>query len=162
MIRFGDENENLAEMPFVVSLTDSVDNTLTVKVALPMVGEVGEGACETGIPALNEMLSRSRPVYPDTENVYEITFTHYIVYQTRNESYVVADNYEECRGKYFSVYTRSRLLDSLPQITIAQKSDDGSFYPGKWTHYEIAAQNHIIDVIATKPPSVRKLYKQSE
>ena len=45
---------------------------------------------------------------------------------------------EEIRkGKYLIIFEKSKLLDSLVQMTDARKLEDGSYYPGKWTHYGI-------------------------
>lgn len=49
----------------------------------------------------------------------------------------------------FRVFSRSHLLGYTTKVTHA--SDD---YPGVLHHYEVATLNHIVDVIATKPPRI--------
>lgn len=78
------------------------------------------------------------------------------MYQTRNESFCSIDSYEIKKGRYFTIFTRSRLLDLLQNITDCSKLSDGSYYPDKWTHYGICSQNHIIDIISACKPAVIK------
>ena len=42
-------------------------------------------------------------------------------------------------------------------MTDARRFEDGSYYPGKWTHYGIYTQNHVIDVIAWREPMIVEL-----
>ena len=42
----------------------------------------------------------------------------------------------------------------MSDFTDAQQLEDGTFYPGKWEHYCILTQCHVIDVIAHEPPVV--------
>lgn len=52
------------------------------------------------------------------------------------------------------LFEKSKLLSSLSDITDAQQFEDGTFYPGKWTHYCINTQCHVIDVISHCLPTV--------
>ena len=141
--------------PFVLSLSEGEDNELTVKLAASQVGEpfaVSED--EEPNPALRELLNSSRPILPDEERAYAITFRDYIIYQVGNESYCSGDPRDRYSGRFLRVCESSALLKRLGEFSDAQISDDGTFYPGKWTHYRIAAQNHIIDVISVRDPIV--------
>jgi hypothetical protein len=84
---------------------------------------------------------------------YEIIFGSYIVYAVRNESYVSADEYEKFTGRYFRVYSQSRFLDYIRVSTFA--SED---YPGKFTHYEIACLDHVVEVVSVSEPEIRLLH----
>lgn len=72
----------------------------------------------------------------------------------RNESFWSGDPNEVRHGRYLITFEKSKLLSHLEEITDAQKLDDGAFYPGKWTHYAIYTQDHVIDVISHCPPDV--------
>lgn len=159
MIQFGVEDEKMTTAPQVLSIIDDTATgrmcgTLKVSLALTYTGEPGADFAPTGLPELDEILKRSRPVYTDTERVYTITFPDYIVYQVRCESFTIRDDYEVMRGRFFAIYEKSRLLDNVEKITIAQKTPDGRYYPGEWTHYAINAEKHIIDVITASEPEI--------
>lgn len=59
-------------------------------------------------------------------------------------------------GGYLVLYERSRLLDHLCDITDCLELDDGTYYPGKWKHYSICSENHIVDVISAYEPIISK------
>lgn len=155
MIAFGQQDSGNG--PFLVSLSEEDENGLKLVVSLSCTGEIGENADDMGIPALGELLRKSRPILPDEKQTYEILFERYILYQTRNESFTSWDNYEIRNGTYFIIFEKSRLLDALPLLTDCQILSNGTPYPGIWKHYGIYCQNHIIDVISCYPPEIRKL-----
>ena len=118
MIKFGGENKEINEKckgaPFLLSLEDNPDNVLRVVIAFPMEG--GEGERLEDFPEklrekADDMLIHSKPVYEDMDQVYEIIFEDYIIYQNRNESYTCWDDYEIRKGNYLIIFDRSRLLD---------------------------------------------------
>lgn len=90
-------------------------------------------------------------------NCVKFIFEHYILYQTRNESYCSWDNYEIRNGKYFIIFSKSRMLDFLSQITDCGKLEDGTVYPGEWKHFGIYCQNHVIDIISCHEPTIRQI-----
>lgn len=139
-------------MPFLLETFEEEENEITFVVSLPVTGEKGTDLEEA--PPVKELLSDARPVYPDEENRYKITFRDYILYQVRNESYTVFDDYEVRKGKYFFIYERSRLLDALPQFVSAELVK--ALSPDGYAHYEICCQNHVVDVIAPAEPVVEK------
>ena len=49
------------------------------------------------------------------------------------------------------------MLSRLGDVTDAQQVDDGSYYPGEWTHYGIYTQNHVIDVISLDAPEISEV-----
>ncbi|MDE7399488.1 MAG: hypothetical protein K2N06_08185 [Oscillospiraceae bacterium] len=155
---FEELDEILAVMPyapFMVSLSEGRDNELTVKIAPSLVGE-SRNVTEEEVPnpQLRKILNDSHPIMLDTERVYEITFDRYIIYQVGNESFCSGNPNDEFSGGFLRVYTRSFLLDNLIRMTDAQICDDGSYYPAKWTHYQIITLNHIVDIISLGEPSV--------
>lgn len=141
--------------PFMLSLSEGRDNELTVRIAPSYVGESRE-ITEEEVPnsQLRGILNDSRPIEIDSEHVYEITFDRYIIYQVGNESFCSGNPNDEFFGSFLRVYTKSFLLDNLSRMTDAQALDDGSFYPAKWTHYQIITLNHIVDVISLGEPRV--------
>lgn len=144
-----------AYAPFMLALSDCEDNELTVTVAPSYVGEPSD-ITELDEPndVLRGLLNKSRPLLPDEKRVYEITFDNYIIYQVGNESFCSGDPNDKYSGKYLRVYERSALLERIGEFSDAQVLDDGTYYPGKWAHYEIVTQNHIIGVISDNAPSV--------
>lgn len=146
--------------PFLMSLSDGLQEELHVIIAAAEVGEAGgnipdfEGMDESTQQALHEILADTRPIEVNERQLFEICFRDYIIYQIRNESFWSGDPHEVRHGKYLITFEKSKLLSYLEEITDAQQLDDGSFYPGKWTHYGIYTQNHVIDIISHCPPDV--------
>ena len=83
MMIFGREAENLPTMPFLLEIQDAPDNILRILAALPDIGEPGTNRYTYS----GFILETCRPVTPDPDAVYEITFEPYILYQVRSESY---------------------------------------------------------------------------
>ncbi len=143
------------QAPFLLSLEDCPDNLLRLVLAAAALGTSGH-ASETGLPALDEILQEAVPILPG-ESQWEILFEDYILYQTRSESYYSHEPWETGSGKYLQILEKSRLLEELPEITLAQKLPDGSCFPGPWRHYRVYTQNHITDVVTSVPPQIRLL-----
>ena len=155
MIEFGKASKNQAHAPFLIKAEETADNCIRFIVSLSCEGEIGfNDITENG---LGEILHEATPIYPDENEVFEIVFEHYILHQTRNESYCSFDDYEIKQGKYFVVFERSRLLDTLPMITDCQVLSGEGAYPGKWVHYGIYCQNHIIDIVSHNKPIIKKI-----
>lgn len=141
--------------PFLLSLNDGEDNELTMRIASSFVGEQRE-VSESDEPntALRRLLTESRPLLVNEERVYEIVFDRYIIYQVSSESYCSGDPNGKFSGRFLRIYESSALLNRLGEFTDAQVLEDGSHYPGKWTHYGIVTQNHIIDIVSLDEPKV--------
>lgn len=154
MILFGEGNEEMESPPFLVKTIEEVEDGVRFIVALSIQGKKGTGRENMGNPVLNTILHESTPIYPDENNLYEIFFENYAFHMTRNESYTCWDDYEIRNGKYFIIFDKSRLLDYLPQII--NQGIVEAYFPKGWKHYGIYCQNHIIDVIATKEPRIKK------
>lgn len=108
--------------PFLIALSDGAGEELHLTISTADIGEKGEN-----VPDFSEMdarssevlagiLSKARPITPG-ERQYDIGFTDYILYQTRNESFCSFDREEIRRGKY--------LIDSQDQSGQACRSRDG-------------------------------------
>ena len=162
MIEFGGENKEINEKcktaPFLLSLEDTPDNVLRIVIAFPKEGE--EGADLDNFPEpyksrVEDMLIHSRPVYEDMDQVYEIVFDDYVIYQNRNESYTVWDDYEIRRGNYLIIFEKSRLLDYYEDVLF--DFDDEETKREKRKHYGIYTENHILDVISNSEPRIQKI-----
>ncbi|MBE6753918.1 MAG: hypothetical protein E7559_06165 [Ruminococcaceae bacterium] len=158
MFSFGnDASLNSDHAPFLLKLQEEQDNCLHITVSLSYVGEEEEIPIDPSDHLLTDILSGARPICPSEEDIYEIVFEDYILYLTRNESYTSIDAREIRKGRYFTVFEKSTLLDILPQITDCQICADGSAYPGEWKHYGIITQYHIVDVVSCNEPVIRKI-----
>lgn len=162
MIEFGGENKEINEKsktaPFLLSLEDTMDNVLRVVIALPVEGEEGENLDNFPEPCkskVDDLLIHSRPVHEDMERVYEIAFHDYVLYQNRNESYTVWDDYEIRKGNYLIIFEKSRLLDFYEDVLF--DFDDEETKRDKRKHYGIYTENHILDVISNSEPKIRKI-----
>ena len=146
--------------PFLMSLSDGSREELRLVIAAAEVGESGadipdfSDMGEATKKSLQEILAKTRPIEIDERRQYEICFQGYIIYQVRNESYCSFDPDEIRHGRYLITFEKSKLLSYLSSVTAAAQLGDGSFYPGKWTHYGIYTQNHVIDVISHTPPVI--------
>ena len=160
MIEFGGDNaKHYRGIPFLLGLHDNPDNELSVKIALPTIGEPLTENELTNYPAkVGEILKKAIAIAPDEKQIYEILFPSYITYLIRNESDCSLDPYEIGEGTHFMIYTKSRLLDSLQIFTDCQKLSDGTFYPYPWKHYGIITNNHVIDVISGDEPMITKIH----
>lgn len=137
--------KDLKKTLFLISASECEDNSIRFVIALGTHGEVQNGATL---------------VFPDMNELYEISFDNYILHQTRSESYASYDSCEIQKGSGLVVFEKSRLLDVLPVLTDCRKLADGSFYPEKWTHYGLFCVNHVIDVISCREPEIRKLTEE--
>lgn len=157
MIKFGDETVMMNSAPFLIRTIEGQDNDISFIISLPFKGEKVD-VYDTGIPALNEVLTGCTPIYPDENNTYEIIFEDYVLHMTRKESFTTGDDYEIRHGKYFILFERSRLLDSMSAFVecelIKAVRDNVS------RHYGIYCQNHIVDIITTNEPIIRAYHEE--
>ena len=168
MVGFGQGNKELGEQiaPFMLEMTDNLDHELRVTIASSVVGEPAgrvdldewPGSIRENIERserLQEMVAQMRDVTASTEDIWEIAIDGYVLLMERDESYTVYDEYEISRGRWLMVFERSRLMDDLAHHTFATDR-----YPGPLTHYGIYCEDHLIDVVTTSTPSIRKLSQQ--
>lgn len=83
---------------------------------------------------------------------FEITWGYYVAYSVINESFAKRSPEEEWTGHLFRVYKKSRFIDFVGAATFA--TDE---HPGPMIHVGLVCEDHIVDVISTKEPSITKL-----
>ena len=156
MIKFGKKYKN-DNMPYILNINDNVDNVLKIIVSLPYSGEKGSEASNTGNKDLDEILKKAYPVLIDYNEIYEITFESYIMYQTRNESFAYLDENSKVLGEYFTIIKNSSYLKMVKSITFYN-----DIFDNKYMHYGIFSWNHVIDIISAEEPKIAKLENHTE
>ena len=156
MIKFGKKYKN-DNMPYILNINDNVDNVLKIIVSLPYSGEKGSEASNTGNKDLDEILKKAYPVLIDYNEIYEITFESYIMYQTRNESFAYLYENSKVLGEYFTIIKNSSYLKMVKNITFYN-----DIFDNKYMHYGIFSWNHVIDIISAEEPKIAKLENHTE
>ena len=156
MIKFGEKYKN-DNMPYILNINDNIDNVLKIIVSLPYSGEKGSEASNTGNKDLDEILKKAYPVLIDYNEIYEITFESYIMYQTRNESFAYLDENSKVLGEYFTIIKNSSYLKMVKSITFYN-----DIFDDKYMHYGIFSWNHVIDIISAEEPKIAKLENHTE
>ena len=156
MIKFGEKYKN-DNMPYILNINDNIDNVLKIIVSLPYSGEKGSEASNTGNKDLDEILKEAYPVLIDYNEIYEITFESYIMYQTRNESFAYLDKNSKVLGEYFTIIKNSSYLKMVKSITFYN-----DIFDDKYMHYGIFSWNHVIDIISAEEPKIAKLENHTE
>ena len=156
MIKFGKKYKN-DNMPYILNINDNIDNVLKIIVSLPYSGEKDSEASNTGNKDLDEILKKAYPVLIDYNEIYEITFESYIMYQTRNESFAYPDENSKVLGEYFTIIKNSSYLKMVKSITFYN-----DIFDDKYTHYGILSWNHVVDIISAEEPKIVKLENYTE
>ena len=156
MIKFGKKYKN-DNMPYILNINDNIDNVLKIIVSLPYSGEKGSEASNTGNKNLDEILKKAYPVLIDYNEIYEITFESYIMYQTRNESFAYPDENSKVLGEYFTIIKNSSYLKMVKNITFYN-----DIFDDKYIHYGIFSWNHVVDIISAEEPKIVKLENYTE
>ena len=156
MIKFGKKYKN-DNMPYILNINDNIDNVLKIIVSLPYSGEKGSEASNTGNKNLDEILKKAYPVLIDYNEIYEITFESYIMYQTRNESFAYPDENSKISGEYFTIIKNSSYLKMVKNITFYN-----DIFDDKYMHYGIFSWNHVVDIISAEEPKIAKLENHTE
>ena len=156
MIKFGKKYKN-DNMSYILNINDNIDNVLKIIVSLPYSGEKGSEASNTGNKNLDEILKKAYPVLIDYNEIYEITFESYIMYQTRNESFAYPDENSKISGEYFTIIKNSSYLKMVKNITFYN-----DIFDDKYMHYGIFSWNHVIDIISAEEPKIAKLENHTE
>ena len=156
MIKFGKKYKN-DNMPYILNINDNVDNVLKIIVSLPYSGEKGSEASNTGNKDLDEILKKAYPVLIDYNEIYEITFESYIMYQTRNESFAYLYENSKVLGEYFTIIKNSSYLKMVKSITFYN-----DIFDNKYMHYGIFSWNHVVDIISAEEPKIVKLENYTE
>ena len=156
MIKFGKKYKN-DNMPYILNINDNIDNVLKIIVSLPYSGEKGSEASNTGNKNLDEILKKAYPVLIDYNEIYEITFESYIMYQTRNESFAYPDENSKISGEYFTIIKNSSYLKMVKNITFYN-----DIFDDKYMHCGIFSWCHVIDIISAEEPKIVKLENYTE
>ena len=146
-----------AVQPYILNINDNIDNVLKIIVSLPYSGEKGSEASNTGNKNLDEILKKAYPVLIDYNEIYEITFESYIMYQTRNESFAYPDENSKISGEYFTIIKNSSYLKMVKNITFYN-----DIFDDKYIHYGIFSWNHVVDIISAEEPKIVKLENYTE
>ena len=156
MIKFGKKYKN-DNMPYILNINDNIDNVLKIIVSLPYSGEKGSEASNTGNKDLDEILKKAYPVLIDYNEIYEITFESYIMYQTRNESFAYPDENSKVLGEYFTIIKNSSYLKMVKNITFYN-----DIFDDKYIHYGIFSWNHVVDIISAEKPKIVQFENYTE
>ena len=160
MIKFGEKYKNDDILPYILKICDSTNNILKIIVTLPLLGEKGSEVTNTGNKELDEILKESYPVLINYNEIYEIVFENYIMYQIRNESFANPDENSKILGKYFMIIKNSSYLKMVKNITFYNDIFDDKYM--HYMHYGIFSWNHIIDIISAEEPKIAKLENHTE
>jgi hypothetical protein len=100
-------------------------------------------------PELNALRSGAFPI-ESTANckTFMVEWKHYVAYLVTEECVGSCGSYDDeiYTGRLFRTYTQSHFLDHLAHDT------GGHFEPLE--HHKLICLNHLIDVVATKPPTI--------
>ncbi len=136
----------------MIEIQETYKNCLRIVVAEAAVSDEipARTAKEEPNQALRKVLNESRTIeVTDQSARYEVAFDDYIAYAVTNESY--AGGVEQAfEGRLVRAYSDSAFLHFIGQGTIATAE-----YPGPFVHYGFCCLNHVIDVVAETPPSVK-------
>lgn len=88
----------------------------------------------------------------DQSRMFEIAWRYYVGYSVLNESYAAAHDTEQYAGTRFRIYSKSHFLDYMCLASFA--SDE---YPGPTQHYCVACEDHILNVLSTEAPTIKRL-----
>lgn len=133
---------------FLTDIQELGYNSLKLIVAEGLPGEELDGI-KVGDVSIS---GGTRIEITDQSRIFELTWTHYIVYAVFNEGYVSVDESEQYEGSRFRIYSKSKFLDYVSQATFA--SDE---YPGPTHHYCVACEDHVIQILTTDFPLVNQL-----
>lgn len=136
--------------PFLRSLSDNPAAELTIEIERAVIGNV-MGKRKWFPDSIGAILEKSRPVTADESVRITIQFPRYILYQVRDESWSAWDPRGVWEGKYLRIFSESGLLQRIETETTVCRDGD-SYLPGKWRHYGIYTQNHVVDVISHIEP----------
>ena len=84
--------------------------------------------------------------------LFEIVWDNYVAYLVTNESYATPSESEEYSGRFARCYSKSLFLECISHATVACNE-----YPGPLQHIGIVSECHVIDVVSTSLPRVRKM-----
>jgi len=133
---------------YLTEIGEPEDNVLRLVIEQALVGEE-----EHDLTVGTSVISGLRDIVFDEKCfTYEVIFESYIAYSVINESFTQVDESEISSGNLFRIYSESHFLDYVKVATFA--SED---YPGVFSHYEIVALNHIVEIVSIDSPKINLL-----
>lgn len=134
---------------FLREICEPEENVLRVVVQEASAGSetVSHEVAGTTIENLHRIESTA------SSRVFELTWSQYVAYSVRNESFTFQDDSETAfSGRHIRFYSKSHFLDYVSRTTLATDR-----YPGPFTHLCIISEMHVVDVISTQSPKIRLL-----
>jgi hypothetical protein len=102
---------------------------------------------------LEKILGDAKPIaYEPGSKVFELSWSDYVAYSVRNESYVSEDDSEIKTGRLLLEYSSSKYLDFIRSATFA-----GIACRKPLKHFGICCMDHIIDVVSEEGPVIKAL-----
>jgi hypothetical protein len=148
-----EEEIQSCEWLFLRAYDEPHENDLTILVEEAKEGkpvDAEEQSQRTGQPSLKNVLVGARRIdHGPGCRVFRVSWSQYVAFGVRNESFTSSDSYEVFDGRLLRHYKKSRFLDYIALSTWA--SDD---HPGPLYHTGLVCCDHVIDVVATCPPIV--------
>ena len=133
---------------YLTEIGEPEDNVLRLVIEQALVSEE-----EHDLTVGTSVISGLRDIVSDEKCfTYEVIFESYIAYSVINESFTQVDESEISSGNLFRIYSKSHFLDYVKVATFA--SED---YPGVFSHYEIVALNHIVEIVSIDSPKINLL-----
>ena len=133
---------------FLTNICEPEENVLEFQLTMGAVGPLEDSKKSLGVD-----VGPSRPIYHDQNSeVFTVRFSNYIAYTVLNESYESLGG-AQYTGKTIRIYTQSNFLEYIKADTFATAN-----YPGAFTHYAFISLKHIINVVATKAPTITKTH----
>jgi hypothetical protein len=163
-MQFGEENGKT--WFFLERLIDGPGNALTIVITrsqtVPPSEDFIKEVAGSNEPLLH-ILSDSMQMLPDVTQAYKIYFDDYITYQIRNESFCSYNPEEKRVGNTLILFTQSTFLDYLTKSTdVVYTGEENSYPPGKFKHYGVYTQDHVIDIISHCEPIITKINLESQ
>lgn len=134
---------------YLREMSEPKDNTLRVVVEEAKA----DGPTEDVEIAPGIILSGSQAIESDSAcRLFELSWSSYVSYSVRNESFCSIDDQEVHEGRLLCRYTKSHFLDYIAKATFASAE-----YPGPLVHWGVNCLNHIVDIISTVDPTIREI-----
>jgi hypothetical protein len=132
---------------FLRDLREPQENSLRI-----VVEEAKADGPPEDIEILGKVIRGTVAVESDeTCRAFEITWSSYVAYSLRNESYTQWDESEQWQGRLFRLYSKSHFLDYVARATFASDT-----YPGPLRHWCLVCLLHLVDVVSSVEPELRR------
>lgn len=131
---------------FLNKLYEPRDNSLTI-----VLEEAIANRAKSGPTIIGDLMlpGDSCPIEPTDEcQVFLLSWKNYVSYCVTEEMHGSTGKYdnEKYTGRLIRIYEKSNFLDYVAKSTGAHFDD--------YKHYQIACQNHVIDIASTSVPAL--------